>query len=80
MLEFDTFQPAYRYGGEAEANYPGKTFEQIEGDLRIDWEKSQANAGMKWDRARDAVRDAHERTVRLRGERLKARQSPANRG
>jgi hypothetical protein len=64
---FDTYRPAYRYGGMAESRYQGRTFDEIEPDLRGDWESTHASStGMGWDRARHAVRDAFDRTIHIR--------------
>jgi uncharacterized protein (TIGR02271 family) len=68
---FRDYEPAYRYGGEAESRYRGKTFHDVERDLAGGWEKTKERAAMGWDRARDAVKDAYDRTIQLREERLK---------
>lgn len=72
--KFETYQPAYRYGGMAESKYQGKNFDQIENDLRSDWEKSNPTP-MKWDHAREAVRDGYNRTCQIRTERQKTNKS-----
>ena len=63
------YQPVYRYGAEAESKYGDAGFDTIVDDLEKDWARSQGNAGLKWPRARDAVKDSYERTVQLRKER-----------
>jgi len=68
---FDTYVPAYRYGGAAEARLQGRRFEEAESDLRAAWEKDTAAAELPWDRARDAVRDSYERTCQIRKQRMK---------
>ena len=55
---FEHFAPAYRTGHEAATKYTGKTFEQIENDVVLDYEKHRAGSGLPWDRARSAVRSA----------------------
>jgi len=68
---FDTYHPAYCYGGEAESRYQGRAFDEVEGDLRRDWGKAQDHGGLSWSHAREAVKDAYDRTIQLREERLK---------
>jgi len=77
---FETYRPAYRYGAEAEARYMGRKFDEVEADLRSDWEKAHAGSGLTWDRARAAVRDAFDRTIQLREERLKVSKTPVQTG
>jgi hypothetical protein len=63
---FDTYAPAYRYAGAAEARLGGKTFDEAEADLRAGWERDPAAATLPWDHARLAVRDSYDRTCQLR--------------
>jgi uncharacterized protein (TIGR02271 family) len=67
----ETYRPAYRYGLEAGTRHTGKRFDDVETDLRADWERSHAASGLTWDRARGAVRHAFDRTIQLREEQLK---------
>jgi len=68
----DTYRPAYRYGLASSTRHEGKRFEDLETDLRGDWERSHAAAsGLTWDQARGAVRHAFDRTIQLREEQLK---------
>ena len=66
---FDTYTPAYRYGGAAEARLQSRRFEDAEADLRSGWEQDAAATQLPWDHARHAVRDSYERTCQLRKER-----------
>jgi len=68
---FDTYHEAYCYGGQAESRYPGRSFDEIESDLKRDWGTAKTHGGMSWNHARDAIRDAHDRTIQLREERLR---------
>ncbi len=77
---FDTYQHAYRYGGEAESRHHGRSFDEIEDDLKSGWGKAREHAGMTWNHARDAVRDAFDRTIQLREERLKVEKHPVETG
>jgi uncharacterized protein (TIGR02271 family) len=78
---FESYKPVYQYGGQAQANYPGRSFDEIETDLRTDWEVNHAaTTGKAWDQARDAVRDGFDRTIQLREERLHATTTPVQTG
>lgn len=56
-IGYDTYRPAYQYGWEARGRYPDRQFDDIEPDLRRDWEKSSGKT-LSWDKARPASRDA----------------------
>ena len=59
---YDQFAPAYRYGVESRRRYPGKSFDEVETDLRTDWEsKHGSSTGLAWDKAKMAVRDSWDR-------------------
>jgi len=77
---FEHYEQAYRYGGEAEAKYQGRAFEEVEDDLKRGWGKSTDHGGMTWGHARDAVKDAYDRTIQLREERLKVEKKPVTTG
>jgi uncharacterized protein (TIGR02271 family) len=77
---FDSYQQVYRYGGEAESRYQGRGFDEVEDDLKRDWGKSKEHTGMAWTHAREAVKDAYDRTIQLREERLKVDKTPVETG
>ena len=54
------YEPAYRYGDElrADARYTGRGWDEVEPDLRSDWESR--NAG-PWEKRKGAIRHAWER-------------------
>jgi hypothetical protein len=54
---FETYEPAYRYGITHAARPGDHTFEDVESDLRRDWDDPYLN----WDEAAPAVRDAYSR-------------------
>ena len=62
--EYGAYQPAYRYGWEATARHQGRPFEEIEPDLRRNWDEARGQSALGWDHARDAVRDAWHRARR----------------
>jgi len=77
---YENYEPAYRYGGQAESQHRGKAFHDVERDLASGWETMKGKAAMGWDRARDAVKDAYDRTIQLREERLKVSKTPVETG
>jgi uncharacterized protein (TIGR02271 family) len=77
---FETYHPAYCYGAEAEAKHQGKSFADVESDLRSGWRTRKQATGMTWDHARGAVKDAYDRTMQLREEQLKVKKTPVETG
>lgn len=65
---FEDFSPAFRYGALAEAKYGDAGIDLMDEQLRRDWEASK-ESDMPWTRAKEAVRDAYDRTVQIRKER-----------
>lgn len=58
---YDDYGPAYMYGVHAQEKYPGRNFDDVEGDLGRDWGTTRGKSTLDWDRARHASRDAWER-------------------
>ena len=58
---YEEYQPAYRTGYEGYTKYRGKRFEDAESDLKSDYERAQGRAGLAWDKAKHATRDAWHR-------------------
>jgi len=80
-VEFEQYQPAYRYGAKAASRYPGKSFEEIEKRLSRNWPQARGElSSLSWSKVRDAVRDAHERTIKLHEERLNVTKEPVTTG
>jgi len=76
---FETYEPAYHFGAEAESRSGDDDFEVMEEDLESGWHNAQDRAGMPWDRARGAVKDAYDRCVQLRKNReQQASQDPTS--
>lgn len=65
----EVYRPAYRYGIEHAARCEDTRFEDVEPELRGGWESYRGESALDWERARDAARDAWERTFQLREER-----------
>jgi hypothetical protein len=62
---YTAYQPAYRTGYEGRSQYPGKKYEEVEADLQRDYEKSSGPAGLNWDKAKRATRDAWDRVEKV---------------
>ena len=69
---FDTYEPVYRYGGHVEAKYGDAGWDAIMNDVEHDWAEAEGYPRMKWPQARGAVKDAYERTVQIRKDRVSA--------
>lgn len=59
--DYDAYQTAYEFGWEARARYPDAAWEQVENDLRREWDDVRAPMNLPWSQARQAVRDAWDR-------------------
>lgn len=65
-LTYEAYQPAYRTGYESYSRYAssGRTFDDVEPELRSDYERNYGSTGMGWDKAKHAARDAWNRVER----------------
>ncbi len=63
--KYEDFFPAFRYGALAEAKYGDAGIDLMDEHLQRDWEASKESS-MPWTKAREAVRDAYDRTVQIR--------------
>lgn len=61
-LTFDDYAPAYRYGGKSwlDRRDSKRSFEDVESDLRTEWERAKAKSRLNWEKAKAAVRDGWE--------------------
>jgi uncharacterized protein (TIGR02271 family) len=78
---YEDFAPAYRTGYAASERYgkEGRSFDEVEGDLREVYDKDETTH-LDWDSVRDAARDAYERSLTLREERLRAKKDRVDTG
>jgi hypothetical protein len=60
---FDYYGPAYRYGYESANRYRGKSWNEVEYDLRTGWDKYEHRGKSMWADIKDAVRDAWDRVT-----------------
>ena len=59
--DYDEYAPAYQYGWESRRRYLTERFDEVESTLGRDWDQNRGKSKLKWDQARNAVRDAYER-------------------
>lgn len=58
---YEQFAPAYRTGFQMQKRHAGRSFEDIETDLALDYQKNDPTTALPWDRARPAVKAAWQR-------------------
>lgn len=58
---FDDYGPAYRYGVDNYARYPGRTFDDLEPELGREWQRAKGRSNLTWDNAKFAARDSWQR-------------------
>jgi hypothetical protein len=64
--DYSYYQPGYRYGFEAANRYQGREWNDVEADLRRDWEKYDYRGQSAWENIKAAARAAW---VRVTGHR-----------
>ena len=64
---YDDYAPAYRTGYEAGGRYlgQGKRFDDLESELRSNYERIKGKSRLAWEDAKDAVRAAWHRVERM---------------
>lgn len=60
-VTYDEYSPAYRAGVESYSRNPGRSFDEVEPELRNTWGTTRGKSSLDWDRAKPAARDAWER-------------------
>jgi hypothetical protein len=58
---YDDYDPGYRAGWEGRARYEGRTFDEVESELRATYERNRRASKLGWDRNRHAARAAWNR-------------------
>ena len=63
--KYEEFQPAYQYGYESGLHHLGRTWRDVERDLRTGWDKFEGKGplGAAWENVKDAVKDAWHRVT-----------------
>lgn len=63
--KYDDYSPAYEYGNDLRASSGALTWDDsLESRARDGWETAKAKSSLTWEKAKDAVRDAFDRTDR----------------
>jgi hypothetical protein len=64
---YDDYAPAYRTGYEAAGRHLGQNrrFEDMESELRADYERAKGKSRLGWENAKNAVRAAWHRVERM---------------
>jgi phage tail tape-measure protein len=58
---YEVYQPAYQYGWESRTKHANRTFDEVEADLRREWEATPYGSKLNWEKAKHATRDAWDR-------------------
>jgi len=60
---YEDFRPAYQYGFESGRHHMGRSWNDVEPDLRTGWDKFEGRraGGAAWENIKDAVKDAWHR-------------------
>lgn len=58
QTNYETLEPAYRYGWESRGKQMDKKWEDVEQDLSTGWDKARGHSKMAWNDAKGATRDA----------------------
>ncbi|CAN1211078.1 hypothetical protein TUMEXPCC7403_12835 [Tumidithrix helvetica PCC 7403] len=64
-LQYEDYQPGYRIGYEGYAHYAhtGRSYNDLEPELRRDYENTHGDTRIHWEKAKHAVRDAWEQAA-----------------
>ena len=64
---YDDYAPAYRTGYEAAGRYhdQNRQFDELEPELRANYERIKGTSRLAWENAKDAVRAAWHRVERI---------------
>lgn len=61
--DFEYYRPGYQYGFEAANRHRGRTWDDVESDLRTGWDRYEHRGKRTWEQVKDAVRDAWNRVT-----------------
>jgi hypothetical protein len=61
--DFNFWRPGYEYGYQSAMKYQGRTWNDVENDLRTGWDKFQGRSQATWEQIKGAVRDAWNRVT-----------------
>jgi hypothetical protein len=62
---YDDYAPAYSYGTQMRSQYSGRQWDDVESDLRTNWESRNTGTGgtSTWEKMKAAVRHGWDRTT-----------------
>lgn len=55
---FEYYEPGYRFGYESANRYRGRQWNDVEPNLRTDWDHYEGRGNSAWENVKDAVHDA----------------------
>ncbi|HEX7890588.1 MAG TPA: hypothetical protein VF522_14600 [Ramlibacter sp.] len=61
---YDDYEPAYRYGWDAQSRHAGRSYDEVEPELARDWGTARGKSSLEWEHAKHATRDAWHRVER----------------
>jgi hypothetical protein len=61
--DFEFYSPAYRYGYESATRHHGRSYSEVENDLRTGWDRYEHRGKATWENIKDAVRDGWNRVT-----------------
>src|SRR3990172_1057441 len=61
---YERWRPAYQHGWQSYSKYRGRWFDEVEPEVRLDWERTDGARDLSWESARKAARDAWQRVER----------------
>ncbi len=71
-MDYDMdYAPAYKYGLQLVQEHDGKRYEDVATTAEAGWEKVRGKSRLSWAQAAPALRDAFDRTIQVREERMK---------
>lgn len=61
--DFNYWRPAYRYGYDSAMKYQGRSWNDVEDDLRTGWDRLEERGQTTWEQIKAAVRDGWDRVM-----------------
>lgn len=61
---YDDYEPGYRTGYEGYGKYSGRKFDEVENELKSDYERLKGQSRLGWEKAKNATRAAWHRLER----------------
>ena len=62
-MDFEFWQPGYRYGYDSAMKYQGRKWHDVEADLKSGWDRVEHRGKTTWEQIKDAVRDGWDRVT-----------------